>query len=204
MKEEYLVKTEEDLREVLGHPSEKVLSKVGDRIDEHSKAFIELSPLVFLSTCDAYGNQFVSPKGDGPGFVKVQDEKTLLIPERPGNKMTLGFMNIVENGKAGLIFTIPGVVDTFRVSGEAFLSKDPELLQMLEAQGKPALLCTILKVEQCFMHCGKAFVRSKLWDSSTWPSDGKGIAARQLAGMLDMEKEDIEKGLADAYKNKLY
>lgn len=204
MKEEHLITSEEALRDLLGHPHDKTLAKVSSSIDEHCAAFIEKSPLLFLSTCDAYGNQFVSPKGDAPGFVKVQGEKTLLIPERPGNKMALGFMNIIENGKAGVIFTIPGVTETLRVSGDAHLSKDPDLLQLLEAQGKPAILCTILQVEQCFMHCGKAFIRSKYWDSSSWPQDAKSIASKQLSGVLDVKREDIEKALAESYEHRLY
>lgn len=199
VKDEYLLHQVEDLRNILGEPLPKLSMKVSSKIDEYCQSFIEKSPLVFLATSDEQNNLDVSPKGDAPGFIKVMDESTILIPDRIGNRLAYGFKNILQTGKAGLIFIIPTIKETFRVNGHASISRDPELLEMLSAQGKPALLCTIIKVEECFFHCGKALVRSKLWKPDSWPKNAKSGAAKQLSEKLVMDENAIEKNLVGSY-----
>lgn len=204
MKEEYLIHNEEALRAVIDKPMDKLGEKVLSHVDKHAVAFIKKAPLLFLATSDTKHRQDVSPKGDAPGFVQIFDEKTLIIPDRPGNKLAYGFKNILDTGRAGLIFVIPGEKETLRINGQAFISKDPELLEATAAKGKPAVLCTILKVEECFFHCGKAFIRSKAWDSNTWPTPEKSKMAAQLANLYKVDAEIVEQTVNEDYENNLY
>lgn len=121
-----------------------------------------------LSTADADGRLDASPKGDGPGFVEVVDEKTLLIPDRLGNRLAYGHRNILANPRVGVLFMIPGTPETLRVNGHAALTADPDLLQRLEARGRPAVLAIRVGVEEVLFHCAKAFLRAKLWQPETW------------------------------------
>ncbi len=109
-----------------------------------------------------------SPKGDEPGFCRIEDDHTLVIPDRPGNKLAYGLQNILVNPRVGVIFMLPGTPETVRVNGTATLTCDPELLGRLSARGKPALLAIRIRVEECFHHCAKAFIRSKLWKPESW------------------------------------
>ena len=122
-----------------------------------------------LSTADGDGNLDASPKGDAPGFVLVEDMRTLVIPDRPGNKLVYGHLNILENPKVGILFMIPGTPETLRVNGSAELTTDPAILDRLAARGRPAVLAIRVRIEECFFHCSKAFIRSKLWKAESWP-----------------------------------
>jgi PPOX class probable FMN-dependent enzyme len=194
------------LREAIPEPSPVIHQKVFDRVDEYARAFIERAPLVLVATSDAQGRIDVSPKGDAPGFVAVEDERTLVLPERPGNKLAYGFRNLLENPHLGLIFLVPGVTETLRVNGRAAISRDPALLERLAARGKPALLATRVAVEECFFHCGKAFIRSKLWDPGSWPQGVRANLGKQMARKLGAGDElanAIEDGLAKDYREGL-
>ncbi len=204
MKQEFLIKTEDELREVIPEPKSVTQQKIIDRVDDQCISFISQSPLICLSTSDKKNRLDVSPKGDAPGFVKVLDEKTLLIPERPGNRLAMGFRNILETGQVGIIFLVPGITETLRINGTASISKDPELLGNLSAKGKPALLCTIVKIDECFLHCGKAFIRSALWKPDTWQENTGFNAARQLSDTLNIDQNKIQESLDDSYRNRLY
>lgn len=201
MKDEYRVQSIDELVKLLGEPFPKLSNKVSSEIDSHCKAFIEKSPFICVATSDRLHNQDVSPKGDAAGFVKIQGTTTLLIPERGGNRLAYGFRNILETGSVGLIFIIPGVVETVRVNGKANISRDPRLLKMLSAQGKSAVLCTIVSVEECFFHCGKALLRSKLWKSESWPDKFNSDIAKQLSQKMDIELPRMEKLLSEDCKN---
>ena len=131
-------------------------------------SFIERCPFLVLSTSDRSGRVDASPKGDAPGFLSVVDEKTLLIPDRPGNRLAYGHLNVLENPQVGLLLVIPNTSETLRINGKAELSADPELLESLAARGKPAVLAIRVTVEECFFHCGKAFIRSGLWKPDEW------------------------------------
>ena len=146
------------LESVIGLPKEIVRAKVLTQLDEVMKEFIGKSPLVFISSIDANGHVDISPKGDPCGFVKIDASGNLLIPERPGNKLTFGFRNILRNGEIGLIFIVPNQRETLRVKGIATLHNEPSVLAKLQVNNKPALLCTYVDVKECFMHCGKALI----------------------------------------------
>ena len=121
-----------------------------------------------LATANAAGHQDASPKGDAPGFVHIEDDRHLVIPDRPGNKLAYGLENILENPRVGVLFLIPGTPETFRVNGRAELTCDPDLLEKLAARGRPATVGIRVTVEEAFFHCAKAFIRSKLWKHEQW------------------------------------
>ena len=187
----------EQLREILGDASDQIRQKIFDGIDPVGREFIAASPLALLATCDAKGNMDVSPKGDEPGFVAVESERSLLVPDRTGNKLAYGHINILENPRAGLIFVVPGTRETYRVNGRAELTHDPAVLDALSARGKPALLATRIHVEEAFMHCGKALIRSALWKPDTWPENFKANIGRQLARKLDVG-DDVATAIDEA------
>ncbi|WP_119165807.1 pyridoxamine 5'-phosphate oxidase family protein [Algihabitans albus] len=176
------------------------------RLDEHCRAFIAASPFVVLGTSDAEGNQDVSPRGDPPGFVRVLDETRLLLPDRPGNKLIDSLSNVLANPKVGLLFMVPGMNETLRVNGRAQIVTDPALLEPLAVEGRLPPSALLIEVEEAYLHCAKAFIRSKLWDPDrqidrkSFPSLGRMIAD-QIAG-LDAEK--TEAGIQESYKDRLY
>lgn len=189
-----------------GEPHPIVPAKVGDTLDDKAKAFIALSPFVLISTGDAAGRQDVSPKGDAPGFVWVEDDNTLWVPDRPGNKLVFGFKNLLENPNVGLLFMIPGTEETLRVAGRVTLHDDPTVLEKLAARGKPAVLAMRVQVEECFFHCAKAFKRSKLWSPEAWPekfrvSFGELLAPRVGGGKK--EAQEIDELVEDDYRENL-
>jgi len=192
---DHSITTLEQLRAIIGEPRPMVQLKVLKVLDENTSDFIRRSPFLVLATADRAGNQDASPKGDHPGFVVVEDEHTLLIPERKGNKLAFGYRNILENPHVGLIFMIPGTGETLRVNGAAELTKDPAVCERLTARGAPAILAIRVQVHECFFHCAKAFIRSQLWKPETWAapheiSFGKIFAAKTGAGKDVAEQID--------------
>jgi hypothetical protein len=161
---------------------------------------------LLLATTDAAGKPDVSPKGDGPGFVAVQDDGTLVIPDRKGNKLLFGLQNILANPRVALLFLVPGTEETLRVHGTAELTADPKLLERLTARGQPAQLAIRVRVDACFFHCAKAFKRSQLWQPATWPerlriSFGKMLAPRLNGG--DELARQIDQLIETDYKENL-
>jgi len=202
----HVIRSEAELHAIIGEPSPVVQQKINDHVDDFCREFIARAPMVLLATCDAEGRVDVSPKGDAAGFVEVSDPKTLLIPDRPGNKLVYGFRNLLERPSIGLIFVVPGVTETVRVNGRAEITREPAVLERLGARGKPAVLVTRVTVDECFFHCGKAFVRAGLWDARTWPAGFKPGLARQISRKLsgneglaqqidDVLEEDKRSGL---------
>jgi PPOX class probable FMN-dependent enzyme len=159
-----VVAAETALRELLGEPSDIVRAKVSNRLNHLTRRFVDLSPFVVLATSAPDGTCDVSPRGDPPGFVRILDERTLLLPERPGNRLADSLRNILRNGHIGLLFVIPGVGDTLRVNGRATIVTDPELLEASAVEGKTPKLGVLIEVDEVFTHCSKAFLRSELWD----------------------------------------
>ena len=159
----HAVTTDAELEAVIGAPDERVKMKLRTEIDDTARDFIERSPFIVVATCDADGRLDASPKGDPSGFVHVIDSTTLVIPERKGNSLGFGPRNVMATGRIGLIFIVPGQRETYRVNGTARLTRDPELLDRLAVMGKPALMATVVGVEEAFFHCGKAMIRAKLW-----------------------------------------
>ena len=165
-----LVTSVETLRAIVGgEPSELARRKELSALDVHARAFIARSPFLLLGTSSSDGRCDVSPKGDAPGFVRVVDDHHLAIPDRPGNKRLDGMRNIIANPHVGLIFLVPGNDFTLRVNGRAAITRDPTLLQTLEAQGKVPLLAIGVEVEEVFLHCARSFRRGRLWDQPSWP-----------------------------------
>jgi len=160
----HTIADERALRELYGptHPIAKI--KCLDALDDHARAFIERSPFLCLSTQGADGGADVTPRGDAPGFVAMLDERTLAIPDRPGNNRLDSLTNILGNPAVGLLFLVPGFDDTLRVNGRATLSTEPSLLAGMIVNAKTPTLAIVIDVEEVFLHCAKAFRRARLWD----------------------------------------
>lgn len=192
-----VIRDESALRGVLGLPSDLVRAKVRDRLDHLTRQFVERSPFVLLATSAPDGSCDVSPRGDPPGFVRVLDERTLLLPERPGNRLADSLRNVLGNGHVGLLFVIPGVGDTLRVNGRATLVTDEALLAASAVEGKTPRLGLRVEIDQVFTHCSKAFLRAALWDPSRYvdrselPSSGEIHRARDPS--FDAEAYDRER-----------
>jgi len=194
------------LRKLIGSPSELVPFKIHRRLNERAIDFIGKSPMLMLSTADASGHATVSPKGDPAGFVHVPDDRTLLIPERKGNKLIFTLQNILANPKVGLIFLVPGTCETLRVQGHAELVDDADVCDRLSMRGNKALLVIRVSVTECYFHCAKAFIRGELWNPDTWPekipiSFGEEIA--EQGGMARETAAEFDKGVAQRYKTDL-
>ncbi len=194
------------LRQHFGEMSEMVARKVMPRLDRHSRAFIALSPFLVLATADGDGGVDASPRGDAPGFVAAPDDATLLLPDRPGNRRVDSFSNALRHPGVGLIFFIPGIDETLRVNGRAHVVTDAALLAPLQAQGKVPATGMSIAIDEVFFHCGKAIMRSQLWDPTrhvprkTFPSLGR-IVAEQTAVVT---VEAAEAGVAASYRDRLY
>jgi uncharacterized protein len=162
----------EELREFYDAPMERAVMKDIGRLDEMSRRLIAAAPMVFVATYSAEGQADVSPRGGQPGFVTVLDEQHLAIPDATGNRRLDTLENVVESGRIGLIFVIPGRDTTLRVNGPAHVTADPEVLERLTPVGKPPRTAIVVEAEEVYAHCPKAFIRSKLWDPASWPDPG--------------------------------
>jgi PPOX class probable FMN-dependent enzyme len=187
MGDPHAIRDQEALRAIIGEPLPGLGLKNEAVISEEAREYIERSPFIVLATSDAEGHLDASPKGDGPGFCVIEDDHTLLIPDRPGNKLAYGLENILQRPQVGVIFLLPGTPETVRVNGRAEITCDPEVLAKLAARGKPAVVAIRIHVEECFHHCAKAFLRSKLWKPDSWSerlkiSFGKMAATRMKLG----------------------
>ena len=180
------IQTEQELRAVIGDEIPGLGEKVEARLNDFAVDLIARSPFLVLSTADGAGRLDASPKGDAPGFVAVEDDRTLLIPDRLGNRLAYGHRNILVNPHVGVLFMIPGTSETLRVNGRATLTADGSLVERLAARGRPAVLVIRVEVEEVFFHCAKAFLRSRLWQPDAWGephkvSFGKMYARRKNA-----------------------
>jgi PPOX class probable FMN-dependent enzyme len=199
----HVVTTESELRELVGSPSERALKKDVAVLDEHCRAFIARSPFLLLATASGSGTCDVSPKGDAPGFVRVLDDRRLVIPDRPGNKRLDGMRNLLQNPHVGTIFLIPGREETLRVNGRASIIRDAEILELLTAHDKRPLVAIGVEVEECFFHCPKAFRRAGLWDPERWldraalPSMARVLfdQVRPAGKTVDEYERESEEGL---------
>jgi uncharacterized protein len=164
-----VIATRQRLRELNKQPSHRAKNKVINYIDEICRRFIAACPFVLVATRGEDGRFDVSPKGDPPGFVKVLNDKTLAIPDRPGNHRLDTFENLLTHPEIGLLFLIPGHGDTLRINGTGRVVRDRSLQDRLAVYGKSPNLVLVVNVEQCFMHCSKCVVRSSLWRPELWP-----------------------------------
>ena len=203
---DHTITTADALRDLYGEPVERARVKVIDHLDAHCRSFIAASPFVILATGSSTGFD-CSPKGDPPSFVQVQDDKTLLVPDRRGNNRIDGLVNLIEDPRVGLIFLVPGVNETLRVNGRATISADPALTGRFEVRGKAPITVLVVEVEEAFLHCAKALVRSDLWNPATridrgcLPSTGR-ILADHTGGAVDPTTYDAE--LTERHQRELY
>jgi PPOX class probable FMN-dependent enzyme len=200
------ITTVEQLRALIGEPHPLVPHKLWRTLEPAALEFIRRSPFLLLSTADVDGRQDVSPKGDGPGFVSVENDTTLLIPDRKGNKLLFGLQNILANPHVGILFLVPGTEETLRVNGTAEITTDPVILERLSARGQAALVAIRVTVQECFFHCAKAFKRSQLWQPESWQprvplSFGKLLA--QKVGGNDEMAQQIDQFVEQDYKTNL-
>jgi len=202
----HVVTTDAELEAAIGTPDERVEMKLRTEIDDTARDFIERAPFIVVATCDADGRLDASPKGDPPGFVHVIDSTTLAIPERKGNSLGFGPRNVLATGRIGLIFMVLGQRETYRVNGAAHLTRDPELLDRLAATGKPALMATVVDVEEAFFHCGKAMIRSKLWAAPDDAEADRQPIAEHIGELLGDENlvPVIAADLEQNYRDELY
>lgn len=155
------------LRDLYDQPTERAQKKVQTELDKHCINFIQNSPFLCLSTYSLQAKMDVSPRGGAPAFVQVHNPNTLLIPDAKGNNRLDSLCNIIETKRVGLIFLIPGVDETLRINGSAHISTDDEYLKYFKNDKHPPKSCIVVNVEEAFLHCAKAFMRSKLWDPNS-------------------------------------
>jgi len=160
------IETIEQLRELYGYPSGRAKIKVLSQLEQHSKNFINKSPFVVISTVDKNNKLDASPRGGTAGFIKIINDETIIIPDAKGNNRLDSLSNIIATKQIGLLFMIPGVDETLRVNGAAHLSTDDAYLDMFVEERKRPTTCIVVDIEELFLHCAKAFMRSKLWDAS--------------------------------------
>lgn len=195
------------VQDILGEPSDIVLSKVIDTIDDVCRGIIAKAPFMLLASAGRDGRVTVSPKGDPAGFVHVLDDKRLAIPDRLGNRRADTYRNVLENPNVGLLFLIPGKKETLRISGEARIVRDIALRESMAVNGRAPNLALVVYVEQLMMHCSKCVQRSKLWQPDEWPdhSDTASIAEAMVKhAKLDVTAEEYEERARGSAMRKLY
>jgi uncharacterized protein len=163
------ITTAEELRSHYRPPAARVVRKELDHVDRHCRRFVEESPFLVLATVGADGRVDASPRGDLPGFVEVADDHTVLIPDRPGNNRLDSLSNLLERDNAAVIFMIPGVDETLRINGTIAIHDDAELRERFDVGGRLPATVLVMHVEQAYLHCAKAFMRSRLWHPERWP-----------------------------------
>jgi PPOX class probable FMN-dependent enzyme len=188
---DHTMTTTAELEGMYAKPMETSLLKELDHIGPHYRALIESSPFVAMATSGPEGLD-CSPRGDAPGFVRIADEKTLMIPDRRGNNRIDSLRNIVRDPRVALLFLIPGVSETMRVNGRAALSTDPELLESFTVDGKAPRCVIVVTVERAYFQCAKAIVRSKLWDPAMHVPRGKLATTGAMVAALTKGKVDAE------------
>ncbi len=194
------------LRDIYPEPTPLARVKQLDRLDDHARAFIARSPFLVMATADAEGTCDASPRGDAPGFVVVRDDFTLLLPDRPGNNRVDSLTNMASNPRVGLLFFVPGVLETLRVNGRARFRSEIDILSGLSANDRLPKSALEVSVEEVFFHCGKALKRSQLWDptrhvvAGELPSFGRILADQTRR----IEAQEAEARIAHAYDTTLY
>ena len=191
-----MIETLQDLRSIYSAPKPRSLAKQLDHLDEHCRHFIGLAPFLVFATVGKDGRVDASPRGGAPGFVRVVGDRRLQLPDALGNNRLDSFTNIVQTGKVGLIFFIPGMDETLRVNGAARLNNDPELLASFPHDRHPPRIVVEVSVEEAYLHCAKALMRSKLWaadyriDRARFPSMGQMI--KEQSGSADPVETQAE------------
>jgi uncharacterized protein len=205
---EHRITTMDELRALIPPPDAPAVHKDIDHVDVHCRAFIARSPFLVIASTGADGSCDASPKGGDPGFVRVLDDHRLAIPDYPGNRRLDSWTNILATGRLQLIFFIPGVLETLRISGRGCLTRDPAVLGLLDDRGRTPKLALGVEVEVAFLQCGKSLKRSALWDPATWPAkEDVPKAARVFADHIDLPgitEEAAVHHLAEDYEKNLW
>ena len=201
-----LVTSAEDLADLIGVPSELAVKKQRAEFDQHMTRFIAESPFLLIGTFARDGSCDVSPRGDAPGVAKVLDSRTLVIPERAGNRRADSLRNILETGRIGLLFLVPGLGETLRVNGRACVIRDDDVLATLSVQGKQPTVGIVVEVEECFLQCAKALIRSKLWQGVASQSSLPSFA-QILMDQTQIEGHTVDslhQAIEESYAQRLY
>jgi PPOX class probable FMN-dependent enzyme len=202
------ITTEEELRALIGEPAhELIMAKSTPALTPPLQKYISLSPFVCIATHNEDGSSDVSPRGDQPGFVHIRDERTLIIPERPGNRRLDSVTNIIRQPRLALLFMIPGVLETLRVNGTGVISADPELLELFPVNGKLPRIVIVVTVEEALGHCSKAFRRSKLWEADYRPGERVPTLAEMMSGHLALDQDMmtlLDAAIEDDAVNNMY
>jgi hypothetical protein len=200
------ITSEEELRALVGVPLAHVATKERRVLHEHDRAWLAASPFCLVATSAPDGSCDVSPKGDPPGFVHVLDDRTVAIPDRPGNRRADGFRNVLGNPHVGLLFVVPGRGDTLRINGRARLVCGAPFLDEMVVRGHRPQLALVVEIAEVFYHCSKAFLRSALWQPETWDPDALPSRAR-IAKSVERPDDDLaelERYYGPAYARRLY
>ena len=194
------------LRAMYRQPAQVVLDKAIDHVDEGARRFIELSPLCVIATSDGAATD-ASPRGGPPGFVKVLGHDRIAFGDLTGNNRLDSFSNIVAHPAVGMLFLIPGLLETLRLNGNATLTTDEHLCERCAVSERIPKTVVLIEVGECYLHCGAAFRRSRLWDPASWPT----TAERPSAGEIlvrhtgsDADPAEVESGLASYYENSIW
>ncbi|MGI5163111.1 pyridoxamine 5'-phosphate oxidase family protein [Spirillospora sp. CA-253888] len=197
----------EALRELLGEVKPRAIQKERVRLHARDREWLAASPFCLVATSDAEGNCDVSPKGDPAGFVKVLDDTTLAVPERPGNRRGDGYLNILSNPHVGLVSFVPGRGETLRINGRARLVREAPFFDDMVVRGHRPILATVVEIEQIFFHCGKALLRSELWRPETWDPDALPSHAQITKDVIPAETAsvaELEHYYGQSYRERLY
>ncbi len=201
------ITTRDELRARYGQTSQRAAQKELTALDPHCRTFLERSPFVLIASQDRDGHGDVTPKGDRPGFVAILDDRTIAIPDRPGNNRLDSWQNIVENPGVGLLFLIPGMNETLRINGQGRITDDEGLRTRLGVDGKPAITVLIVSIDGCYMHCAKAFLRSQLWSPESWPDRAAmptlGQILKDQIGLATSAEEN-DASLAESYRKTMW
>lgn len=203
-----MVSSEEEIRSVIPDQFSSQTGKIIDHIDKHIRLWIERSPFLTIATYNASGQVDISPKGDPAGFVKVLDDKTLAIPDRPGNHRFDTFLNILDTGRIAVMFMVPNRREVVRVNGRAQVVRDRSLRESMSIQGRVPDFAVVVQVEEAFYHCGRAVLRSRLWEPEKAVStDGLPTYAEAVfeqAKITDRSLAELDEGFQGNEKHRLY
>jgi uncharacterized protein len=200
------VTTHDEIRALLGVPLPRVANKARPELHEYDRQWLAASPFCLIATAGADGSCDVSPKGDPPGFTLVLDDRTIAIPERPGNRRADGFHNIIDNPHVGLLYLMPGRGDTLRINGRATLVRDADFFDRMVVKGHRPILAVVVDIDEVFYHCSKAFLRSSLWSPETWTPD-EAPPRPAIAKALERPGDDmseLERYYGPAYADSMY
>jgi PPOX class probable FMN-dependent enzyme len=189
-----------------GQPTAIAAKKDIGHLDRQARAFIARSSFLIIATCDADGWPDASPRGDPPGFVRVEDDKRLMMPDRPGNNRVDSFKNLVANPRIGMLFFVPGHQHSLRVNGTTRILTDVDLRESFAVNGKPARAVVEVAVREVFFHCGKSLIRAKLWNPEAWPSrEGLPTLGQAIADQIpSIDPVKAEAAIAESIRERLY